>query len=59
VTEPKLLNRSDLSGTEIRRRMVKNLKWTHLVPEQTQSLIEEVGGVERLKKISDISIHKN
>jgi len=59
VTEPKLLNRSDLSGTEIRRRMVKNLKWTHLVTKQTQSLIEEVGGVERLKKISGISFHNN
>jgi len=57
VTEPKLLNRSDLSGTEIRRRMMKNLKWTHLVTEQTQSVIERVGGVERLKKISGTSHH--
>lgn len=57
VTEPKLQNRRDLSGTEIRRRMMKNLKWTHLVTEQTQNVIEEVGGVERLKKISDISHH--
>lgn len=59
VTEPKLLNRSDLSGTEIRRRMVKNLKWTHLVTEQTQNVIRKVGGVERLKKISKISYHKS
>ena len=59
VTEPKLLDRSHLSGTEIRRRMVKNLKWTHLVTEQTQSVIREVGGVERLKKISGISHHRN
>lgn len=57
VTEPKLLNRSDLSGTEIRRRMMKNLKWTHLVTEQTESVIERVGGVERLKKISGMSHH--
>lgn len=57
VTEPKLLNRSDLSGTEIRRRMMKNLKWTHLVTEQTQSVIKRVGGVERLKKISGMSHH--
>ena len=59
VTEPKLLDRSDLSGTEIRRRMMKNLKWTHLVTEQTQSVIREVGGLERLKKISGISHHRN
>ena len=59
VTEPKLLNRSDLSGTEIRRRMVKNLKWTHLVTEQTQNVIRKIGGVERLKIISRISDHKS
>ena len=59
VTEPKLLNRSDLSGTEIRRRMVKNLKWTHLVTEQTQNVIRKIGGVERLKRISRISDHKS
>ena len=59
VTEPKLLNRSDLSGTEIRRRMVKNLKWTHLVTEQTQNVIQKIGGVERLKRISRISDHKS
>jgi len=59
VTEPKLLNRNDLSGTEIRRRMVKNLKWTHLVTEQTQNVIQKIGGVERLKKISRISNDKN
>jgi nicotinamide-nucleotide adenylyltransferase len=59
VTEPKLLNRSELSGTEIRRRMVKNIKWTHLVTKQTQRVIQEIGGVERLKKIADLSHHRN
>lgn len=59
VTEPKLLNRGDFSGTEIRKRIVKNLKWSHLVTEQTLNIIQEVGGVERLKRISFISHHKN
>ena len=59
VIEPKLLNRSDLSGIEIRRRMVKNLKWTHLVTEQTENVIRKIGGVERLKRISRISDHKS
>jgi nicotinamide-nucleotide adenylyltransferase len=59
VTEPKLLNRSELSGTEIRRRMVKNIKWTHLVTKQTQRVIQEIGGVERLKKIPDLSHHRS
>ena len=59
VTEPKLLNRSELSGTEIRRRMVKNIKWTHLVTKQTQRVIKEIGGVERLKRIPNLSHHKD
>ena len=59
VKEPKLQNRSELSGTEIRRRMMKDIKWTHLVTEQTQRVIREIGGVQRLKKIHDLSHHKN
>ncbi len=57
VTEPKLLNRDDLSGTEIRRRMLKNIKWTHLVTEQTQLVIQKINGVERVKKIASLSHH--
>jgi nicotinamide-nucleotide adenylyltransferase len=57
VTEPKLLNRNDLSGTEIRRRMLKNIKWTHLVTEQTQIVIQKINGVERVKKIASLSHH--
>jgi nicotinamide-nucleotide adenylyltransferase len=55
VTEPTLLNRDNLSGTEIRRRMLKNIKWTHLVTEQTQLVIQKVNGVERVKKIASLS----
>jgi nicotinamide-nucleotide adenylyltransferase len=57
VTEPKLLNRDDLSGTEIRRRMLKNIKWTHLVTEQTQIVIQKINGVERVKKLAALSHH--
>lgn len=57
VKEPKLINRNDLSGTEIRRRMVKDIKWVHLVTEQTLKVIERINGVERVKKISNLSHH--
>ncbi|HEX7817778.1 MAG TPA: nicotinamide-nucleotide adenylyltransferase, partial [Nitrososphaeraceae archaeon] len=57
VTDPKLVNRHDLSGTEIRRRMLKNIKWTHLVTEQTQLVIQKINGVERVKKIASLSHH--
>ena len=57
VTEPKLLNRDGLSGTEIRRRMLKNIKWTHLVTQQTQVVIQKINGVERVKKMASLSHH--
>ena len=55
VFEPKLLNRNDLSGTEIRKRMVKNIKWDHLVPEQVLHIIERINGIERMRKISNFT----
>lgn len=58
VMEPELLHRNDLSGTEIRRRMIKNIKWTHLVTEQTLKVIKRINGVERVKKISNLSHHQ-
>jgi nicotinamide-nucleotide adenylyltransferase len=57
LTEPKLQNRDDLSGTEIRRRMLKKIKWTHLVTEQTQIVIQKINGVERVKKLARLSHH--
>lgn len=55
VIEPKLLNRNDLSGTEIRRRMVKNVKWSHLITKQTLKVIDIIDGVDRVKKIFNLS----
>jgi nicotinamide-nucleotide adenylyltransferase len=55
VIEPKLVDRNDLSGTEIRSRMVKNIKWAHLVTAETLKVIERINGVERVKKISSLS----
>ena len=55
VIEPKLLNRNHLSGTEIRRRMVKNIKWAHLVTEQALKEIERIDGAERVIKITSLS----
>lgn len=58
VIEPKLVNRVHFSGTEIRRRMLKNIKWTQLVSEQTLKIIEKINGVDRVKKISNSFYHK-
>ena len=53
VIEPKLVNRVHLSGTEIRRRMLKNIKWTQLVPKQTAKIVDDISGVDRVRKISN------
>jgi nicotinamide-nucleotide adenylyltransferase len=53
VISPDMYERHTLSGTEIRRRMLTNEPWTHLVPNAVINVIEEIEGVERLKTIAD------
>jgi nicotinamide-nucleotide adenylyltransferase len=52
VTSPDMYERHTLSGTEIRRRILNDEDWTHLVPEPVVDVIKEIGGVERLKRIA-------
>lgn len=47
LIQPKLY-----SGTEIRRRMIADEPWEHLVPPEVAQVIKQIGGVERLKCIS-------
>ncbi|MFB6217588.1 MAG: nicotinamide-nucleotide adenylyltransferase [Halobacteriaceae archaeon] len=46
-------DRDRYEGTEIRERMVAGEEWASLVPETVARVIEEVGGVERLQRVSD------
>ncbi len=46
-----LIKRENLSGKEIRKRMVEGKEWQSLVPEVIVPLIDKYHGVERLKKI--------
>lgn len=55
IIEPPAYSRMELSGTLIRKRMLDGLRWTHLVPVETQRVIREVDGVARLKQLSVIS----
>ncbi|KQC04418.1 MAG: nicotinate-nucleotide adenylyltransferase [Methanoculleus sp. SDB] len=50
---PAMYERHTLSGTEIRRRMLGDEDWMHLVPPDVAGVIGEIGGVERLKRIAD------
>ena len=52
VKNPPLNDRMNLSGTEIRRRMLEDENWQELVPQATIDFIEEINGVERLKNLA-------
>lgn len=48
-----LHNREEYCGSEIRRRMLDGEDWEHLVPDPVVEAIEEIDGVERLRKIDE------
>ncbi len=52
VTEPPLFNREIYSGTEVRRRILKEEDWESLVPNSVIDVINEIQGVARLKHLS-------
>jgi nicotinamide-nucleotide adenylyltransferase len=52
VAMPPLFNRKELSGTEIRKRMINNQNWESLVPKSTTTIINEINGVDRIKHVS-------
>ena len=52
VRNPPLYDRKNLSGTEIRRRMLNDENWEELVPQSTIDIMKEIKGVERLKNLA-------
>ena len=52
VQSPEMYEREILSGTEIRRRMIKGEPWKNLVPPEVIQVLKEIDGVERLRQIS-------
>jgi nicotinamide-nucleotide adenylyltransferase len=51
VRHAPMFNRSEYSGSEIRRRIVAGEKWENLVPNGVAETIHEVKGDERLQEI--------
>lgn len=47
-----MFNRGQYEGHEIRRRMVDHEPWEDLVPTAVRKIIEEIGGVERLRLLT-------
>jgi nicotinamide-nucleotide adenylyltransferase len=52
IKQSPLFKRNNYSGTEIRRRMLKDEKWEHFVPEKVVEIIREIDGVKRLKTVA-------
>lgn len=51
VRDSPLYNRSEYSGTEVRRRIKSGENWSALVPEAVAEIIDEIDGVERIKQL--------
>ncbi len=52
VDTPPMYNRKEFSGTEIRRRILKGEPWEEFVPKAVIDVIEEVGGIERIRDLA-------
>ena len=52
VKNPPLYDRLNLSGSEVRRRILADENWQELVSESTVEVMDEINGVERLKNLS-------
>jgi len=53
VQQVPMHNRDIYEGTDIRERMVAGDEWESRVPDAVVDVIEEIDGVERLRRVSD------
>ncbi|MHC3437844.1 nicotinamide-nucleotide adenylyltransferase [Natrialbaceae archaeon A-gly3] len=53
VRQSPMFNRDVLEGSEVRERMVEGGEWEPLVPDAVVEVIEEIGGLERMRMICD------
>ena len=59
VRQSPMFNRDVLEGAEIRRRMVEGDDWEQLVPGAVVDVVDEIGGLERLRMVSDSDVNDN
>jgi len=52
IQETPLFKRKEYSGTEIRKRMIKNQDWQSLVPPPVVKIIDTINGIQRTKHLS-------
>ncbi|MFC7200529.1 nicotinamide-nucleotide adenylyltransferase [Halospeciosus flavus] len=53
VRQSPMFERDVLEGTEIRRRMVEGDDWENLVHPKVAEVIEEIDGLERIRRVAD------
>jgi nicotinamide-nucleotide adenylyltransferase len=53
VRQSPMFNRDVLEGTELRERMISGGDWQSLVPPPVVDVIDEIGGIERIQRVSD------
>ncbi|WP_227355291.1 nicotinamide-nucleotide adenylyltransferase [Haladaptatus salinisoli] len=52
VRQSPMFNRDVLEGTEVRDRMIDGGDWRRLVPESVAEVIDEIGGIQRIQRVS-------
>ncbi len=53
VIEPEFLDRNKFNASKIRHMMVQDNSWEGFVPKAVADMVEQTGGIARLKTISD------
>jgi len=53
VHQSPMFHRDVLEGTEVRERMIEGDDWAELVPDPVARTVREVGGIERIRRVSD------
>lgn len=52
VRQSPMFDREVLEGAEVRDRMIEDEAWEQLVPDSVVEVIQEIGGIERLQRVS-------
>lgn len=55
IVRPNMINRDRMSATEVRKRIAEDKDWQDLVSLSTIKLINELNGVERIKKLYNLT----
>lgn len=52
VRQSPMFNREEFEGAEVRERMIDDDGWEPLVPEPVAEVVREIGGIQRIQRVS-------